>query len=85
MDEIIKQIKDEKLKNQLEEVQKNIATLPKDKKTKNNIVQFFTKLGDKNSNLHKTITGVGMSKKIIADLVKLGEKMKRGLWLVEET
>jgi hypothetical protein len=77
LDEIIKQIKnDEKLKNQLEEVKKDITAIPKDERTKNNIIRFFNKLGDNNSDLNKTIQGIGMSKKIITELVKLGEKLK---------
>ncbi len=74
--EIIARIKDEKLKAELEEIRNNIKSTTKDLKTKNNIVQFFTRLGDKKSDLHKTISGVGMSKKIIVELVKLGEKLK---------
>jgi len=74
--EIIARIKDEKLKSEIEEVRKDIKTITKDLKTRNNIVQFFTTLGDKNSDLHKTISGVGMSKKIITELVKLGEKLR---------
>jgi hypothetical protein len=76
LDEIIEQIKDEKVKNQLNEVKKDITTLPKNKKTKKNILQFFSKLGDDNSDLSKTIKGVGISKKIISELIKLGEKLK---------
>ena len=76
LEEIIKQVKDEKLKTQLEEVKKDITATTKDQKTRNNIIQFFTKLGDKNSSLHKSIDGVEMSKKIIAELVRLGEKLK---------
>ncbi|MFT5703081.1 MAG: hypothetical protein ACI9TO_000442 [Rickettsiales bacterium] len=74
--EIIEKIKDEKLKNKLEEIKEDIRSTTKDQKSRNNIIQFFTKLGDKNSNLHKTIQGAGMSKKIITELVKLGEKLK---------
>ena len=76
LDEIIEQIKDEKVRTELEEVKKDIASEAKDQKAKNNIIQFFTKLGDKNSSLHKSIDGVEMSKKIIAELVRLGEKLK---------
>jgi hypothetical protein len=76
LDEIINQIKDEEVKTQLEEVKKDIKSTTKDQKTRNNIIQFFTKLGDKNSSLHKSIAGVEMSKKIITELVRLGEKLK---------
>lgn len=76
MNEIINQIKDEKVKTQLEEVKKDITSNTKDQKTRNNIIQFFTKLGDKNSSLHKSIAGVEMSKKIITELVRLGGKLK---------
>jgi hypothetical protein len=76
LDEIIGKIKDEKTKVQLEEVKKDIKATTKDQKTKNNIISFFTKLGDKNSNLHKSIAGAQMSKRIITELVKLGEKLK---------
>ena len=76
LEEIIKQVKDEKLKTQLEEVKKDITATTKDQKIRNNIIQFFTKLGDKNSSLHKSIAGLEMSKKIITELVRLGEKLK---------
>jgi hypothetical protein len=76
LEEIIRQVKDGKLKTQLEEVKKDITATTKDQKTRNNIIQFFTKLGDKNSSLHKSIAGLEMSKKIITELVRLGEKLK---------
>ncbi len=59
LDEIIGRIKDEKLKAEIGEVRKDIKATIKDQKARNNIVQFFTRLGDKNSDLHKTISGVG--------------------------
>jgi len=74
--EVIGQIKDGKTRNEIEEVRKDIKSTTKDREARNNIMQFFTRLGDKNSDLHKTISGVGMSKKIIVELVKLGEKLR---------
>ena len=76
LDKLIAQIVDEKVKTQIEEVKKDIAISPKNQKTKNSITQFFTDLGDEKSNLHKTIKGIGISKKIISELIKLGEKFK---------
>jgi hypothetical protein len=77
LDQIIGQIKDdEKLKNQLAEIKQDIEISPRDQKTKNSIKKFFTDLGDNKSELHKTIKGVGISKKIIVELIKLGEKLK---------
>jgi hypothetical protein len=75
LDLIIKQAKNNKiLKAKLEEVKQDITADPKDQKTKNRIIKFFTKLGDHSSDLHKTIEGAEISKKILTELVKLGEK-----------
>ncbi len=77
LDELIAKIKSEKkLKNQLEEIKKSIKKSPKDQETQNRIERFFKEMGDNNSDLHKTIKGFGITKKIITELVKLGEKFK---------
>jgi hypothetical protein len=77
LDELTAQIKSEKkLKNQLEEIKENIKKSPKDQETQNKIQKFFKEIGDDNSDLHKTIKGLGIAKKIITELVKLGEKFK---------
>ena len=77
IDKLIEQTNsDKKLTTQLEEVKNNIKKSPKDEKTKNKISQFFTKLGDDNSELHKKIKGIGIAKKAIIELAKLGEKLK---------
>ena len=77
LDELTTQIKSEKkLKNQLEEIKESIKKSPKDQETQNRIQKFFKDIGDNNSDLHKTIKGLGTTKKIITELVKLGEKFK---------
>jgi hypothetical protein len=77
LDELITQIKSKKkLKNQLEEIKEIIKKSPKDQETQNRIQRFFKEIGDNNSDLHKTIKGLGITKKIITELVKLGEKMR---------
>ncbi len=77
LDELTTQIKSEKkLKNQLEEIKESIKKSPKDQETQNRIQKFFKEIGDNNSDLHKTIKGLGTTKKIITELVKLGEKFK---------
>jgi hypothetical protein len=81
IDQLIIQTKaDNKLKKQLEEIKANLKSSPKDQNAKEEIAKFFTNLGDKNSKLHKQIKSVGIAKKMIAELVKLGEKLKDLLW-----
>ena len=76
IDELVTQLKDGKSKNQLKEIKKNIKATVKDQKTKNKIMKFFTNLGDQNSALHKALIGAKISKNIISELIKLGEKLK---------
>ena len=76
LDQIIDKSEDEKVKNQLLKVQEDLKASPRNAKTKNKITKFFTDLGDDKSTLHKTIKGIGISKKIISELIRLGEKLR---------
>jgi hypothetical protein len=81
IDQLIIQTKtDNKLKTQLEEIKTNLKSTPKDQNTKEKITKFFTNLGDENSKLNKQIKSAGIAKKIIAELVKLGEKLRELFW-----
>ena len=76
IDEILSHLKTDKIRSQLEEVKGAIKTFPKDEKGKARIKNFFNRLGDKDSDLYKTVQGAGIAKKIITELIKLGEKLK---------
>lgn len=76
IDELIEKLEDDKSINQLEELKQDITALPKDQKTKAKIIKFFTKLGDHDSDLNKTIQGAKISKNVIIELIKLGAKLK---------
>jgi DNA ligase (NAD+) len=77
LDELAQKIKnDKKLKIKIEEIKQEIKSAPKSQKSKNKILRFFKNLGDEKSDLSQTIQGIGISKKILVDLVRLGEKFK---------
>ncbi len=77
LDQLIKQIKtDSKLKSHLKEIKEILKISPQNQKGKNKMINFFNRLGDSNSDLHKTIKGIGITKKAVTELVKLGEKLK---------
>jgi hypothetical protein len=77
LDELIEEVKSNKaLKSQLEEIKENIKTTPKNQKSKDKILKFFKNIGDNNSDIHKTIKGVGGVNQILKELIKLGEKIK---------
>ena len=77
LDQLIKEVKpDQELTAELQEVKEMIKASSKDQKAKNKIKNFFTRLGDKDSDLYKTVQGAGIAKKIITELIKLGEKLK---------
>ena len=65
---------------ELEEIKDIFKTSPKDSKAKNRLTKFFENLGDKDSELNKQMQGVGIAKKVISELIKLGEKLKDLLW-----
>ena len=77
LDQLIKEVKpDQELAAELQEVKEVIKASSKDQRSKNKIKSFFTRLGDKDSDLYKTVQGAGIAKKIITELIKLGEKLK---------
>ena len=84
LDELIIKIKadnnpskeSQKLQSELEQAKENLSTKSKSRETKNQIVEFFTNLGDEKSKLHKAAKGAGITKKFINELVKLGIKLK---------
>ena len=61
---------------ELEQVRNIVKDPTKTQKAKSKLVNFFAKLGNNNSELNKAIKRVGITKKIITELIKLGEKLK---------
>jgi hypothetical protein len=88
IDELIKETRKEKnnsnsnkkLTKELEEVKLDLKTLPKSQKNKDKIFNFFSRLGDDESELNKTIKGMKVANKIIKELIKIGEKIKDLIW-----
>ena len=77
IDELIKNFKLElEEKEQLLQIKKELSKSPKDQNTKEKISKFFTDLGDKKSALNKKLNSISVSRKIISELIKLGEKLK---------
>ena len=88
IDELIKEAKKEnsdndnnsKLTEELEEIKLDLKTLPKTQKSKDKIFNFFSRLGDDESDLNKTIKGMKVANKIIKELIKIGEKIRDLIW-----
>ena len=88
IDELIKETKKEnsdngnnsKLTEELEEIKLDLKTLPKTQKSKDKIFNFFSRLGDDESDLNKTIKGMKVANKIIKELIKIGEKIRDLIW-----
>ena len=77
LDELIIAVQDNKnIVKELEQVRNIVKDPAKTQKAKSKLVNFFAKLGNNNSELNKAIKGVGITKKIITELIKLGEKLK---------
>lgn len=62
-------------KNQLEEVKNIIKKSVKDKESINKISQFLEQIGDEKSKIRKIFRGIGITNKLIKELVSLSKKL----------
>jgi hypothetical protein len=64
------------VKKQIEELKNDAKKVASDNNARNKLLLFLQEIGDSNSKLSKVIKGVGVTKKLVTELVKLGEKIK---------
>lgn len=76
IDEVISSIKSDTVKHQLEDIKQDIQASPTSSSAKQRVSNFFKEIGDTNSSTHKAIKGAGITKGIIAEIIKLGSKLK---------
>ena len=76
IDEVIRSIKSDTVKHQLEDVKQDIQASPTSSSARQRVSNFFKEIGDTNSNTRKAIKGAGIAKNIITEIIKLGSKLK---------
>lgn len=72
---MIKSSADAQLNTELTEIQHNLKQVAIDPLSKNKIIHFFKNIGDEQSPIHQAITGAGMTKSIICELIKFGDAL----------
>lgn len=76
IDCILISVKDDPVTQQLSAIKNDVSDVIKNPTAKNRVVAFFTDLGNTQSTTHQAIKGAGITKKLIAELISLGNKLR---------
>lgn len=72
--QVIAKMKDDKRsKKKLERIKKD--ALSKSSKSKKNLLTFFKEIGDDKSEIHQAVKGAGITKKVVLEIIKIGDKL----------
>lgn len=58
----------------MEQAKEQIKSKPNDTSSKRKLIKFFQDLGNPESEINRTLSGIKAAKKIMAKLIKVGKK-----------